>query len=313
MYNQPPPQEAKDWHLGLVLEVCFQIGLGKPDSLEEPWEELAICEKLAKNQIRHWWKNPPKKKSTLRHYLKLVTNGELFSEEWSSIIEHAIKINHDQGKQRADVFEVEQFDRGALQTVILPKLRGMPQLEMRSVGKLESVVRNRWNSGWTKLSFFTQALSLSACLLLVLGLFNTLNPFHGSKYEFRSVFKDIKLCLEADFVYLPNNRCMIDKRTFTTNDPKIYLSFESTEPLHGLPEINLQWLRNGELLYERARPWIDAFAFDLKFASTHIKMQKFDYLPDDWAEPGLYHVRFYLNGRFVDEAEFTVLEHGYTD
>jgi hypothetical protein len=36
-------------------------------------------------------------------------------------------------------------------------------------------------------------------------------------------------------------------------------------------------------------------------------MQEFDSLRPEWAEPGRYHVRFFLEGKFVDEAGFDIV------
>jgi hypothetical protein len=310
MYNLRPPNEAVEWHLGLILEICFLIGLGKKGVIDESWEEPSVCEILSKNQIRHWWKSPPKKKKTLQRFIELLTQGEPFSNEWKALLEYAIKNNFERGKQKEEVFGVNVFDKTDLQNVILPKLKEMHSSDLEDVHRLHGdIPLPNSNAAGIKSRSSSQIVIITSSLIILTILALWLKPFHGNKYEFRNVFREIKFCRETDFEETPGNNCQADISTFTTNDPKIYLSFESIERLEGLPEINLQWLRNGELLYERARPWIDAFAIDLKYASTHIKMQKFDSLPPEWAEPGRYHVRFFLENEFVDEAGFVIINH----
>jgi hypothetical protein len=143
------------------------------------------------------------------------------------------------------VFGVDSFDKNPLQKVIYPILKGMPLLKISNVESITN--RAFWfKSDGARITHprIRQLTIASLSLFLLSALVLWVKPFNRTLYEFRNVFVEIKFCRKRDFEENPSNSCKADIRTFTIDDLKIYLSFESKEHLEGLPEIKLPWLRN---------------------------------------------------------------------
>lgn len=289
MYNLSPPKNALNWNLGLLLEVSFVLGLGKPDTNQESWAESKVSDLINRRQIRQWWKSPPKKKTTLDKYINLVTKGETFASEWRYVFDRAIKHNVDSGLSSEEVFGTCEISNAVW---LHTKISEMPSLIMPS-----TVVTHIHRHKWAVLSTlaFVCFLSLSAYYLT------------KPKYKFGEVFENIRFCHETDFIENTLNACTTDVRNFKDSTPIIYASFSSIKPLSPNVPFKLAWFRNGELQIEKERPWSKTFAKEYRHASTHIITTKFDKLPSEWGDPGRYDVMFYVDGNLLEEARFYVL------
>ncbi len=308
MYNLKPPKDALDWKLGLILEISAQLGLGKPGVTQEAWREEELSERVNKSQLRNWWQRPPRKFRTLNAFIETVTQDEPYAAEWLSLFQYAHKANHSRGKTRERVFGVTSFNSDSLASVIIPKLRNMEFLELADVplGTADAPPFKPWPKWFFAMRRTVRSTVLA--LLLMSSIIAGYQYLNAPKYQFGEVFTNIRFCLEDDFIEERVNKCTVDERTFYDDDSKIYFSFESYEELDELLDLRLEWFRNGERVHQKSREWTKAFALELKYASTHIVMQKFDFLPPEWAEPGRYHVRFFLEDVFVHEAGFYVEE-----
>ncbi|RBP50608.1 hypothetical protein [Arenicella xantha] len=309
MYHRPPPAIALEWPLGLVMDVCLKVGLGKSDSETDSWTESEISEHLAISQIRHWYEQPPGMSSeSLVRFTQLVTSGEAYSQEWATLISHAASRKGKRSADRRRYFGISRFGKTSGRDVILPKLAGMRTITLAGIEKSLALPSPPFEKG-------PRSIKSSTAIKYILVFFVALAAIvvaksvqkHHEGEGFGTVFGEIRFCSNENFAYLPHNQCKSDQRVFTTTHKKIYLSFEAITEVEPGTKFRLQWLRNGEVQIERERPWRQAFAFDHRYASTHIKMQKYENLPKGWAEPGRYYVRFFINDAFVDEAKFDIV------
>lgn len=309
MYLLPPPAEALDWSLGLVMDVCLKIGLGKPNVMDESWTEAEISEILSISQIRHWYERPPGKQSaSVQRFVAAVTDGEPFAKEWKKVINASAAKEGRRSEERHEKFGITRFGKRARDDVIVPKLMSLEPLRLLEnqdpMAKNTAVVR-----GTTSLMSGPRGravIGVSAAVLLVVFVY--LLQLSWRQERFGHTFTNIQFCLDETFQYIPKNQCLSDTRVFSSKHDKINLSFEAAVEIEPGSTLNLQWFRNGVLQMERPRPWLKAFAFDLKYASTHIKMTKNGALPPEWSDPGRYHVRFFLNDVLVDETRFDIVE-----
>lgn len=292
-----------------MMDVCKEIGLGKPSTLSESWSETEICEHLAVSQIRHWYEQPPGKQSEIiKRFIALVCKGEDFANEWAEVIRNASSRKGNRSSERELYFGVTRFSLTAREEYILPALVRMPVL---SESEIQAALAPQLYTPPAPRRLlqrrYAYAIPVLALSLLIAGFIygaQVINP----TLRFGNVFGNIAFCLDSDFEDVPKNRCNNDRRDYTTAHGKINLSFMSVVDIEPGTELTLQWLRNGEIQLERPRPWRDAFATDLKYASTHILMEKFNSLPSSWGDPGRYHVRFYVNDLLVDEARFNIVD-----
>lgn len=327
MYYGCPPKESLDWPLGLVIDVCEQIGLGKSGAACERWEPGEISNAIAASQIRHWYENPPKSiaaSRVLRDCHDLVIKEEPYAYEWSFVIKNAAGRSGNRNTARAGLFGVTEFKPTPKYGEVSARLERLPKLSRRDIEGSRSLSYQL--AVWFQLdnpalfkAFIRGVKVMGVVMMLCFTFVGTVlyqkGLFDASEtrdlpesLRYGTTINNIQFCVDREFEYQPDNTCRSDSRVFTTKDKKINLSFSSKVFIPPGTQLKLQWFRNGELQFEKERPWLLAFAFDLKHASTYIKMQKFQELPSTWADPGIYHVRFIVDDIAVEEARFEVVE-----
>jgi len=327
MYYERPPKESLDWPLGLVIDVCEQIGLGKPNVTCVRWEPGEISNIIAASQIRHWYENPPrsiKASRVLRDYRDLVIKDEPYAYEWAHVIKTAAGRAGNRHNARTDLFGITEFKPTPKYEDISDRLKSLKKLYRRDIEGNRSIPDHlaTWfqvdnPALWSAFIRGVMAMGVLAGVSFIyfghtiyqMGLFDGAKSKELPLSErFGKTFQNIQLCTDREFEYKPNNTCLSNSRVFTTKDKKINLSFSTKVFIPPGTPFKLQWLRNGELQLEKERPWLLAFAFNLRDASTHVKMQKFDALPSTWADPGIYHIRFFVDNVLVEEMRFDVIQ-----
>ena len=312
MYNKPPPVDALSWPLGLIRDLCVELGIGKdaPDGVR--WTDAELSNRMGKTMTRNWWEQLPPK-MVLMNFIEIVTEGEAYGDLWRYVIENAEARTGKRKKVRSRVFRIKAYTKKSIREKVVPRLNRMTDLteeikeqhiesrdRVLSIFRLKTLFYNYW----------LRVLGIFLIAGVALGSFLTL-PTLNSELALRNsnygqFFTNIMFCSDEQFEYRPDNTCKKDVRTFSSDVTKINLSFTASQEIRPGTPFTLKWFKDSEFQFERERPWSTTFAFELKKASTHVQMKKFENLPSDWSDPGLYQVQFFLDGKIKDEAFFQI-------
>ena len=296
MYNLAPLKNSTDWPFGLILDLCFKIGLGKPGLGYVSWkvDEIIQLLKLVEDSstVRNWKTGGGISDKYLDPIVDILTAHEQYQEEWALVIRHSatnLKPTKVIQTIRKKEFGVTRFNSKDFKDVIDRYNEKYPALSLHDIETSISFQQPRDNKAIkptnenqkpnikeSSISSWLAGCSIIALISLSAWVFKpaSYTIVGDSNLKLQSIdfknliFTNIQFCSEPNFNQ-NSNKCLNHSDSFKYGIDKINISFESNKLNQG-SVVNLRWYRYGEKFTESFQRWTDAFATDSRYASTFI-------------------------------------------